>query len=74
LQANLDRLKAYDEPFATQLIEQTLLGNWQGLIFRDTDNQFRRWKAEQIKVNETKQDRRDEIVRRAAQAAAACRS
>ena len=70
LQANLDKLKAYDEPFSIQLIEQTLLGNWQGLVFRDTDNQYRKWKAEQM--NETNQSRRAEIIRRATTAAASC--
>lgn len=74
LQANLNKLKMYDEPFAIQLIEQTLLGNWQGLIFRDTDNQYKKWKAELNQMNETKQNRRDQIMRLAAQAAAACNS
>lgn len=72
LQANLNKLKQYDESFALQLIEQTLLGNWQGLVFRDTDTQYQKWKAEQM--NETNRNRRDEIVRRASQAAAACHS
>lgn len=72
LQANLDKLKQYDESFAIQLMEQTLLGNWQGLVFRDTDTQYQRWKVEQM--NETNQSRRAEIVRRAAQATASSRS
>lgn len=75
LQANLDKLKQYDEPFAIQLIEQSILGNWQGLIFRDTDTYYNKWKNEHKTNNETgntSQDRKSEIVRRANLAIAKC--
>lgn len=75
LQANLDKLKHYDESFAIQLIEQSILGNWQGLIFRDTDTYYNKWKKEHNpndEITNTSQDRKSEIVRRANLAIAKC--
>lgn len=75
LQANLDKLRLYDEAFAIQLIEQSILGNWQGLIFRDTDTYYYKWKKEQQPNDETtntSHDRKSEIVRRANLAIAKC--
>jgi len=45
LQKSLDKLKNYDEKFAIELINRTIEGNYQGLVFHDTDDNYIKWKS-----------------------------
>ena len=78
LQIVFNRLKEYDEAFAIELIEQSIIGGWQGIIYTDTNIRYEKWKKVQNNNNEpktnTNESRKAEIVRRATIAAAACSS
>ena len=43
LQLALDKVTEYDEEFVIELIEQATIGNWQGLVFPETKNQYQKW-------------------------------
>ena len=43
LQLALDKVTEYDEEFVIELIEQATIGNWQGLVFQETKNQYQKW-------------------------------
>jgi len=45
LQKSLDKLKNYDEKFAIELTNRAIEGNYQGLVFNDTDESYVRWKS-----------------------------
>lgn len=38
------RLKRFDVPFATQLVESAIEGNYQGVVFPDSQNRFEQYK------------------------------
>lgn len=44
IQAALNQLSKYDEEFAIKLIEKAHAGNYQGVVFDDTDEKFLNWK------------------------------
>lgn len=39
----LKRLGKYDEPFACELISRAIEGNYQGIVFSNTDEEFLKW-------------------------------
>lgn len=41
VQKNIEQLARYDETFATWLVERSFAGNWQGVIFDNTDDQYK---------------------------------
>ena len=45
LQKTLDKLKNWDEGFAIELINRAIEGNYQGLVFQDTDANYLKWKS-----------------------------
>lgn len=45
LQKSLNKLNNYDEAFAIELINRAIEGNYQGLVFQDTDNGYVKWKS-----------------------------
>jgi len=45
LQKSLDKLKNYDEQFAIELINRAIEGNYQGLVFNNTDDNYIKWKS-----------------------------
>lgn len=55
LQLALDRLRDFEEPFVIELIEQAIIGGWQGLIYSDTKAKYSQWlrQRQQGKLNFT---------------------
>lgn len=55
IQTTLNQLAKYDEVFSVGLIEKAHAGNYQGVVFDDTDEKFLKWKKQQngqtIKTN-----------------------
>ena len=45
LQMALDKLSRYDEEFSIELINRAIEGDYQGVVFSDTDDNFLKWKA-----------------------------
>lgn len=43
LQLALKKLGEYDEEFSIELMEQAIAGGWQGVIFSETNNQYKKW-------------------------------
>lgn len=43
LQMALNKLKDFDEEFAIGLIEQAIIGEWQGLVYPDTQSKYENW-------------------------------
>jgi len=43
LQMSLDKLEKYDEGFSKELIKRAIEGNYQGVVFTDTDEQYRKF-------------------------------
>lgn len=48
IQASLDQLSRYEEKFAIKLIENATAGNYQGVVFSDTDEVYQKWKTQTI--------------------------
>lgn len=46
LQMSLDKLSRYDEDFAIELMENAIAGDYQGLVFADTDRKYEMWKKD----------------------------
>jgi len=44
IQTSLNQLSKYDEEFSVKLIEKAHAGNYQGVVFDDTDDKFLKWK------------------------------
>lgn len=44
IQTSLNQLSRYDEEFAVKLIEKAHAGNYQGVVFSNTDDEFIKWK------------------------------
>ena len=47
LQMSLNKLGKYPEEFAILLMENAIAGNWQGVVFTWTPEDFRKWQAQQ---------------------------
>ena len=45
LQMSLDKLAKYDEDFAIELISRAIAGDYQGITFSNTDEDFLKWKT-----------------------------
>lgn len=44
LQESLNILSRYEEEFAIELISKALSGNWQGVVFANTDEDYLKWR------------------------------
>ncbi len=44
LQKSLNKLAKYNEKFAVMLIDNAIAGNYQGVVFDDTDKKFMEWR------------------------------
>ncbi len=53
LQISLDKLGKYEEPFAIELIERAISGNYQGVVFPDTDEAYQKWKKRKHSNNQS---------------------
>ena len=51
LQIALNSLGKYDEEFAIELIEKCIEGNWQGVTFQNTPDDYEKWKRRKANVN-----------------------
>ena len=47
IQMQLNKLSKYDLGFINQLIDNSIMNGWQGLVYKDTDEQYERWKKQQ---------------------------
>lgn len=47
VQMQLSKLAKYDLGFINQLIDNSIMNGWQGLVYKDTDEQYERWKKQQ---------------------------
>lgn len=45
------KLKRYDVDFAATLVENAIIGNYQGVVFADTDMRYETWKFQNNKLN-----------------------
>ncbi len=43
IQLSIDKLKKFDENFIYELIENAIIGNYQGLVFSDTEQKYKIW-------------------------------
>jgi hypothetical protein len=62
IQMQLSKLSKYDLVFINQLIDNSIMNGWQGLVYKDTDEQYEKWKKQhdgmkfkQIESTEEKQ-------------------
>lgn len=53
LQLALNKLKDFDEAFVLDLIDQAIIGGWQGLVFADTQAKYEAWQRLRNKTNIT---------------------
>lgn len=44
IQKSLTQLERFEEKFAIELIEKTIAGNYQGVVFSNTDSEYLKWK------------------------------
>lgn len=51
----LKRVSKYEADFAVQLVETTIEGNYQGLVFNDTDLKYKKWKQDSTAPAASKQ-------------------
>lgn len=54
IQRALNQLKKFDERFALQLIDRSIVGGYQGLVFSDTPAEYERYKKENNTESTTK--------------------
>ena len=47
IQMQLSKLAKYDLEYINQLIDNSIMNGWQGLVYKDTDEQYERWKKQQ---------------------------
>ena len=47
IQMQLNKLSKYDLLFINQLIDNSIMNGWQGLVYKDTDEQYDKWKKQQ---------------------------
>ena len=62
LQMSLNKLKKYDEEFAIELIEQSIMCEYQGVVFKDTDIHYSNWQRSKNKVNKINRKRVNETL------------
>ena len=43
IQMQLDKIVNYDEGFINQLIDNSIMNGWQGLVYKDTDEQYQKY-------------------------------
>lgn len=46
LQLALNKLKDFEEEFVLEIIDQAIIGNWQGLVFSNTKSDYEKWKSD----------------------------
>lgn len=51
------KLKRYDIDFAASLVENAIIGNYQGIVFADTDQRYETWKYKNNQSNGTATNR-----------------
>ena len=44
LQMNLNKLSQYELEFASELIDKSIAGGWQGVVFSNTPEEYTKWK------------------------------
>jgi hypothetical protein len=49
----VNKLKRYDMDFAAELVENAIIGNYQGVVFADTQRKYEIWKQQKDKLNGT---------------------
>lgn len=47
IQMHLSKLAKYDLGFINQLIDNSIMNGWKCLVYKDTDEQYERWKKQQ---------------------------
>ena len=47
VQMQLSKLAKYDLAYINQLIDNSIMNGWHGLVYKDTDEQYERWKKQQ---------------------------
>lgn len=47
VQMQLNKLAKYDLAYINQLIDNSIMNGWQGLVYKDTDEQYEMWKKQQ---------------------------
>jgi hypothetical protein len=53
LQIAINSIAKYDEDFAIELIEKTIAGNYQGITFQSTPDDYEKWKKQKGGKNES---------------------
>lgn len=46
VQMQLNKLAKYDLEYINQLIDNSIMNGWHGLVYKDTDEQYERWKKQ----------------------------
>ncbi len=59
LQLALNSLGKYEEEFAIELIEKSIEGNWQGVTFPNTPDDYEKWKNRKNETNKRNFKRKD---------------
>ena len=49
LQMNIKKLSEYDLEFASELIDKSIAGGWQGVVFSSTPEDYKKWKDSRFK-------------------------
>lgn len=49
LQMNIKKLSEYDLEFASELIDKSIAGGWQGVVFSNTPEEYKKWKDSRFK-------------------------
>ena len=57
---SLDKLSRYNVDYATILVENAISGDYQGVVFADTDEKYNKWKQNLDKNGNTGQNRKSE--------------
>lgn len=52
LQMNIKKLSEYDLDFASELIDKSIAGGWQGVIFSNTPEEYKKWKDSRFKQSD----------------------
>lgn len=58
LQLALNSLGKYEEEFAIELIEKSIEGNWQGVTFPNTPDDYEKWKKRTNEINKRNFERK----------------
>ena len=52
LQMNIKKLSEYDLEFASELIDKSIAGGWQGVVFSSTPEDYKKWKDSRFKQSD----------------------